>query len=145
VVSAFLERCYSNRESTAFVQFTKRIPTLRHVTYEERLSSLGIKSLEHRRLYFDLICLYKIMHGLSVLSFKNFGISSVSSRQALRNYGFGLHTALRPVSSLHVFSFICCVCRSWNVFPRNVCSLSLSAFKNHVFALDLVKLANTGH
>ena len=35
--------------------FTKRIPCLLHLTYDERLSSSKLESLEHRRLYLDLV------------------------------------------------------------------------------------------
>ena len=34
--------------------FTKRMPCLRHLTYDERFSSSKLESLEHRRLYLDL-------------------------------------------------------------------------------------------
>ena len=43
--------------------FTKRIPCLRHLTYDERLSSSKLESLEHCRLYLDLVSPYKIVHG----------------------------------------------------------------------------------
>ena len=37
--------------------FTERIPCLRQLTYDERLSSSKLESLEHRRLYLDLVLL----------------------------------------------------------------------------------------
>jgi hypothetical protein len=41
-------------------RFTKRLPNLNRVTYEERLKILGLQSLELRRLQNDLIIVYKI-------------------------------------------------------------------------------------
>ena len=43
--------------------FTKHF--VRDVPYSVRLQMLGLHSLEHRRLYFDLVLLFKIVHGFS--------------------------------------------------------------------------------
>ena len=48
-------------------QFTKRFPGLKNLTYEERLKLLGLQSLEHRRLIFDLVLCYNIIHGHSAI------------------------------------------------------------------------------
>ena len=45
-------------------RFTKRISTVSHLSYSDRLRVLGIESLEYRRLKFDLIMFYKIVHNL---------------------------------------------------------------------------------
>lgn len=45
--------------------FTKRVNGLKNVPYNDRLKSLGLQSLERRRLNFDLILVYKILHGLT--------------------------------------------------------------------------------
>ena len=59
--------------------FMKRIPCLRHLTYYERLSSYKLESLEHRRLYLDLV-LYKIVHGCVDINMYDIGISPVTER-----------------------------------------------------------------
>ena len=43
--------------------FTKKIPGLSHMSYKERLQTLGIKSLEYRRLEYDLMLAYKILNN----------------------------------------------------------------------------------
>ena len=43
--------------------FTKRIRSMRNLSYAERLSALALESLETRRLRLDLIYLYKILFG----------------------------------------------------------------------------------
>ena len=49
-------------------RFTKRLPGLRSLTYEERCARLGINRLELRRPHADLTLCYKIIHGLVLLS-----------------------------------------------------------------------------
>jgi hypothetical protein len=119
--------------------FTKRIPAVRHLPYTDRLSILGMRSLEHRRLYLDLVYLYKIIHGLCVLNIANLGISAVCSRQSLRNYGFHLGTAFSS-SSLQQYSFAERTCRLWNKLPKNSYCMSLSSFKKCIDKIDLVSL-----
>ena len=43
-------------------------------SYADRLNKLGIrpKSLEYRRLEFDIILMFKIYHNLSILHFDNY-------------------------------------------------------------------------
>ena len=48
-------------------RFTKRVPVLRSLTYDERCARLGINRLELRRLHADLTLCYKIIHGLVLL------------------------------------------------------------------------------
>ena len=45
-------------------RFTKRLPGLKHLSYDDRLVVLGIEKLELRRLKQDLIMAYKILFGL---------------------------------------------------------------------------------
>ena len=49
---------------------TKLIPELRDKTYTERLQSLKLPTLEHRRLRADLILVYKYTHNLIKLDTK---------------------------------------------------------------------------
>ena len=44
--------------------FTKRLRSLKHLSYDERLAKLGLPTLELRRLYLDLIFCYKVIFGL---------------------------------------------------------------------------------
>ena len=80
--------------------FTKRIPYLRHLTYDERLST---SKLEHRRLYLDFV-LYKIVHGFVDINMYDIGVSPATKRQSLRNYGVGLNVC-KPLSSQRMFCF----------------------------------------
>ena len=45
-------------------RFTRMLPGMEGISYEERLEKLGLFSLERRRLRGDLIEVYKIMSGM---------------------------------------------------------------------------------
>ena len=53
-------------------RFSKFLPGLYNVSYQDRLSILNIDSLEVRRLNADLVFLYKMIHNLVDLEFGNF-------------------------------------------------------------------------
>jgi hypothetical protein len=124
--------------------FTKRIPSLRDLSYVERLHMLNGKSLAHRRIYFDLIFLYKIVHGLCSVHLSDIGISPVVGRPNLRNFGFGLKPT-KPKSSLMYGFFAYRACKVWNALPHNVQTFSLTRFKQYIYNIDLVKMLVTGH
>ena len=44
--------------------FTKRIPSVSTLCYNDRLKTLGLDSLEYHRLRYDLVMMYKIVHNL---------------------------------------------------------------------------------
>ena len=60
--------------------FTKYIPCLRHLTYDERLSFSNLESLEHRRLYLDLVILYNIVHEFVDIKMFDIGVSPITKR-----------------------------------------------------------------
>ena len=45
--------------------FTKKLPNLKCLTYKKRLSTVGLESLELRRLKADLITCFKILKGFT--------------------------------------------------------------------------------
>ena len=57
-------------------RFTKRLPGLKHMSYNERLHYLGLSSLELRRLHLDLIYCYKIVFGVVDVNFSDFFLNS---------------------------------------------------------------------
>ena len=109
--------------------FKKRIPCLRHLTYDERLSSSKLESLEHCRFYLDLVLLYKIVHGFVDINMNDIGVSPVTERQSLRNYSVGLNVC-KPLSSQRMFCFANRTCKVWNLLPTNAVLLHFSLLKN---------------
>ena len=51
---------------------TKLIPGLQDLPYRERLISLGLPTLEYRRLWADLIQTYKLINGLESVQYSIF-------------------------------------------------------------------------
>jgi hypothetical protein len=52
--------------------FTRRLPGFQEFSYMERLSRLGLETLEQRRIRYDLIEVFKIVKNMSVLRFEDF-------------------------------------------------------------------------
>ena len=50
---------------------TRACPSLRHLSYYERLVALNLPSLMYRRRRMDMIMMYKILHGLDGIPFNN--------------------------------------------------------------------------
>ena len=46
-------------------RFTKRLSALRHLSYADRLQVVSLESLKRRRVNYDLILVYQILHGLT--------------------------------------------------------------------------------
>ena len=65
--------------------FTKRLHGLKNKSYTERLKLIGLQSLERRRLNYDLILTYKILHGITETSL----IRNFSRQEYSRTRGHG--------------------------------------------------------
>ena len=59
-------------------RFTKRLRGLRNLSYCDRLTKLGLCTLELRRLHLDLLYCYKIVFGLVNVNFNDFIALSTS-------------------------------------------------------------------
>ena len=115
--------------------FTKRIPCLRHLTYDERLPSSKLESLEHRRLYLDLV-LYKIVHGFVDMNMYDTGVSPVTERLSLRSCGVGLNVC-KLMPSQRMFCFANRACKVCNILPTNAVLLRFSLLKKYMYIILL--------
>ena len=62
--------------------FTKRLPGLSHLNYTNRLKSLGLETLELRRLHHDLIYTYKMLFGKTNMDCANmFSVSRYTTNR----------------------------------------------------------------
>lgn len=120
-------------------KFTKRINSISHLSYPERLSILNLESLELRRLKTDLIMYYKIINNLTCIDAKlvfSFKPSSLRSSNRLVSNRFTLQKPAKPLQTLSN-SFFYRTIDVWNGLPDSVFSVnSLSAFKNHINKSD---------
>ena len=124
--------------------YTKRIPVLRHLSYVERMAYVGTRSFEHRRLYFDLLYLYKVLHSLLHVTLDNVSITPSVSRQALRNHGFGLNPGV-AFTSQKFYGFAYRACKLGNLLPNKILQSPFGRFRNLIYRLHLIDLYHTGH
>ena len=98
-------------------------------TYEDRLEKLGQLSLKRRRIFFDLILLYKILNNLSELNFDDYFIL-VSSGYNLRSHSYQIDCKDKHDSLQWHNSFFARIPSLWNKLPSHIVdSPSLSIFK----------------
>jgi hypothetical protein len=109
-------------------RFTKRIPGLKNLSYAERLSNLNLKSLEHRRLISDLVCVYNITHGNS--SIQSQDIFTFSHNPSSRGHKFRFEPAICKNDTQQSF-FAHRVVKPWNSLPISIAEAkNINSFKN---------------
>ena len=102
-----------NRLEGVQSMYTKRIPSIAHLSYNDRLTYLGLQRLEARRLCFDLLFLSKLKFDLTHLTLADFSINT----SRLRTNRF-----ISPIYSSFVDfnSFVSRTIRLWNALNKNV-------------------------
>ena len=114
--------------------FTKRLPGLSNLTYAERLTTLKLQSLEHRRLIFDLVMCFEIVHGLNALKFNDF--FTFPNLSTTRGHPLKLAT---PIAKKDVkkYFFSTRIIPIWNALPSEfVMANSTIKFKKNSLALS---------
>jgi ribonuclease P/MRP protein subunit RPP40 len=116
-------------------RFTKRFPGLEEMTYEQRIVTLGLESLESRRLKFDLINVFKILHGIiPVDSSKYFTPGNAKTR----GHDYKIFVPQQRVNATK-FSFAVRVISSWNALPPHVVNAhSLALFKSRLNGIEIL-------
>ena len=111
-------------------RFTRMIPGMKELTYENRLRKLKLWSLEERRNRTDLLEVYKMFHGLSELPIEKFfdvdrlgktrghslKISKKFSNMDVRKYFF----SERVVNRWNLLSEDCVTAQSINAFKQKL-------------------------
>ena len=106
---------------------TKLIPSVRNMTYENRLLKLNLFSMEYRRKRGDLIELYKMLNGFSHVDVPLLFTFITDSR----NRGHNKKLLLQSVrTDKFKFSFANRVLKDWNSLPSSVAeAVSVNSFK----------------
>jgi len=113
--------------------FTKKVPSLSHLSYLERLSALGLEPLELRCLKFDLIQYYKVLNNLTCIE-PNSYFHLHSPPPSYRNPAPFLQQSSNFSENLRSsFFYKCLAC--WNALPVYV----RQSFKRQINLLDLRK------
>ena len=119
--------------------FTKRLTGLWTKSYADRLSILGLQSLESRRIISDLVLMYKIHYG-----FIDSNLSSLLSvKSCLRTRGHDLRfDSLRFSKDSTKYLFINRSIPLWNRLPHDVVhACSPASFKQRLLNINLLRLA----
>jgi hypothetical protein len=117
-------------------KFTKRIPCLSSLCYADRLTRIALEPLELRRLRFDLLNYYKILHNLSPLKPSDYFLI-YHPPETSRSSTWYLHKPIKASNSLFSSFFFRNV-DSWNSLPAALrSSSSLSHFKTGLSHLNL--------
>jgi hypothetical protein len=103
-------------------RFTKRLPGMSTLSYEDRLSTLSMERLEARRLRADLLTAYKIIFGLTIIdsaTFFKFNECTINTR----GHGYKL---LQPgcCCDARRGCFTVRVVKLWNSLPPNCTDFS---------------------
>ena len=112
-------------------------------SYEDRLFKLNLLSLQHRRAYFDLVYLFKIVKGISDINFEDY------FRYEYCDYN--LRGSICRIRPLHNFknchwdnNFFHRSCKWWNKLPVSLTSItSINLFKLRLRTIDFGGLLNT--
>ena len=117
----------------------KRIQSISHLSYLERLSILNLEPLELRRLKSDLIMYFKIFKGLTCIDPGTvFTLKQTNRTSSSRNKAHSL-ALFKPTKQLQVTtnSFFYRAIDAWNYLPESVISAtSVSSFKTKLNFID---------
>ena len=110
---------------------------IKYTSYANRLYQVNIKSLEYRRTFFDIVFVFKILHGLCGLNSSEFFIFKTSSYE-LRGNGSKIETVRSFRTSEWENSFFSRGAKLWNALPESLrCATSLDKFKQNLHKFDL--------
>jgi len=118
--------------------FTRRIPHLKHLSYQERLTKIGLESLELRRLKYDVTMFFKIIRGFVELSPGDFFVFA-SKSHSTRGNDFKIS---KPLLSKNLYNnrFSCRGINCWNFLPNDAVNApSIASFKNKINNIDFSK------
>ena len=112
-------------------------------TKEERLTVFSLKSLQHRRIVYDLIECFKIVRGFGLHKHPVLDSMFILGGRQRRD-GNSLYIRQEMVSTLQTQSFFKHrVTRIWNLLDEaTVRSSTIESFKSKIDALDLVELSD---
>ena len=120
-----------------FTKFALQRCNIPFVNYKDSLKKLNIKSLHHRRVKFDLILMYKIIHGLININFYEYFTFKDYSYN-LRRHSLQIKSNFKFRTNKYNGCFFIRIEKYWNFLPNDVVvSPSLEVFRRKVSKVDL--------
>ena len=123
----------------SFTRFAFRRCGIPYNSYKDRLYKINLESLQHRRVIYDLILVYKIFYGISDLKFSDY-FNLKSNHYNLRHNSFQIKSLINFSASNNQISngFFTRVCIYWNSLPQSIVeSKTISIFKSKLKTHDL--------
>ena len=109
-------------------------------SYKDRLYKISMSTLENRRAYFDTVCLFKIINGLSDLEFNDY-FQFRHTPYELRSHPFQVTPKIQPTLAQWQGSFFVRAPKFWNALPANiVATKSLPIFKSRIKSYKFVSV-----
>jgi hypothetical protein len=116
-------------------RFTKNIPGLYNMNYCDRLRVCNIESLELRRIYSDLVMVYKILHGLICVNLNDNLLLSKCITTRGNKYKLTKHCVKLDIRK---YFFSERIVNIWNYLSDDVVSSSnINVFKSKLYKIDL--------
>ena len=127
-----------------FTKFAFKKCSIPFRDYNSRLNMINMLSLHSRRIFFDLVLMFKLVNKISDLNFDDYFIQ-VNSRYSLRSHPFQIKSLLNLSSSQFQNSFFGRIPSLWNTLPRDIVTApSLEIFKRRLKThLLKTKVGNT--
>ena len=111
-------------------------------SYADRLDKLGIKSLEYRRIQFDIILMFKIYHKLSDLQFDNY-FEHCDRKYNFRSHNFQIKSKLSTNTEQCRNFFFIRIINVWNKLPQDLVSApNIVIFRNRLKNFNLYSIAS---
>ena len=126
--------------TSCLLKLSSSYPTqLSQLSYEERLSRLGLTPLEERRTRGDMIQTYKILHGIDIVGKGTFLQLTGQNHPNTRGHSLKLNKPRFRISHRNKF-FNARIVNKWNSLPENiVMSHSVNIFKNRYDQLKTLR------
>ena len=119
-------------------RFTRMIPSIRHLPYNERLKRLNLTTLEMRRFRGDLIETFKIMHGKENINKDVLFHMNESTRTRGHNYKI---YKCQAKLMMRKFSFSYRIVNAWNSLPAEAVNAKhINEFKSFLTRRNLAQL-----
>ena len=124
-----------------FTRYIFKKLNLPYSSYSDRLRQINLKSLEYRRLFFDLVFLYKIINGLAGINFHDYFVIK-ENPYMLRENQFKIESNFKSFNSIWHNSFFTRASKLWNSLPKTITdSKSLISFKKTLNKFNLCSIA----